>query len=135
MIVVDASILVGLLKDEADVMMLEPLVIGPARCIIGAPTLVEASLWALTNGRQRSDYLEAWASSSHVTVHPFDHAMAQLARDAFGRFGRPSGHPARLKFGDALTYAVAMTLGLPLLYKGGEFGGTDVISHPASIRL
>ncbi len=45
MIVVDASILVGLLKDEADVMMLEPLVIGPARCIIGAPTLVEASLW------------------------------------------------------------------------------------------
>ncbi len=54
MIVVDASILVGLLKDEADVMMLEPLVIGPARCIIGAPTLVEASLWALTNGRQRS---------------------------------------------------------------------------------
>jgi hypothetical protein len=39
-----------------------------------------------------------------------------------------SGHPARLNFGDCLSYALASVSGQPLLYKGDDFGHTDVVS-------
>jgi ribonuclease VapC len=71
----------------------------------------------------------------NVSVVPFDLAMARIAEDAMRRFGRGSGHPARLNFGDGLTYAVAMALGRPVLFKGADFGLTDALLHPASIRL
>ena len=46
----------------------------------------------------------------------------------------PSGHPAQLNFGDSLSYAVAAVMRAPLLFKERDFGLTDVMSHPASIR-
>jgi ribonuclease VapC len=60
--------------------------------------------------------------------------MADAATTAFDRFGRASGHPARLNFGNRMAYAVAAVMRAPLLFKGGDFGLTDVIAHPASIR-
>jgi ribonuclease VapC len=61
--------------------------------------------------------------------------MADVASRAFAAFGRGSGHPAKLNFGDCLVYAVASVLRAPLLFKGGDFGHTDVMVHPASIRM
>jgi ribonuclease VapC len=49
-------------------------------------------------------------------------------------FGKASGHPAKLNFGDCMAYAVAVALRAPLLFKGRDFGQTDVMAHPASIR-
>ena len=50
---------------------------------------------------------------------------AELARTAYRRFGR-GNHPARLNFGDCFAYALARETGEPLLYKGGDFGQTDI---------
>ncbi len=47
---------------------------------------------------------------------------------AFVTFGRGSGHPATLNFGDLFSYALAKVRGLPLLYKGDDFAQTDVVS-------
>jgi ribonuclease VapC len=60
--------------------------------------------------------------------------MADAASRAFAAFGRASGHPARLNFGDCMAYAVSAILQAPLLFKGGDFGLTDVLAHAASIR-
>jgi uncharacterized protein with PIN domain len=38
------------------------------------------------------------------------------------------GRPAGLNFGDCISYALARSRGLPLLYKGIDFAKTDVIS-------
>ena len=46
-----------------------------------------------------------------------------IARD---RYGKGSGHPARLNLGDCFSYAVAKRAGLPLLYKGNDFALTDL---------
>jgi ribonuclease VapC len=35
-------------------------------------------------------------------------------------------HPARLNFGDCLSYAVAKLADQPLLYVGGDFAKTDL---------
>lgn len=47
---------------------------------------------------------------------------------AFVAFGKGSGHPAGLNFGDVFSYALAKMRGLPLLYKGDDFARTDVAS-------
>jgi ribonuclease VapC len=49
------------------------------------------------------------------------------SRAAFVRFGK-GRHPARLNFGDCVSYALAQVRGLPLLYKGEDFAKTDVVS-------
>jgi ribonuclease VapC len=52
--------------------------------------------------------------------------MYRVAGDAVERYGKGRGHPARLNFGDCLSYAVAKASGLPLLFKGGDFSLTDI---------
>lgn len=51
---------------------------------------------------------------------------SQLAIDASQRFGRNSGHPARLNMGDCFAYACARANGARLLYKGDDFERTDL---------
>lgn len=46
---------------------------------------------------------------------------------AWRRFGK-GRHPAGLNLGDCLAYALARTLGEPLLFKGEDFGQTDVVA-------
>lgn len=53
--------------------------------------------------------------------------QAHLARAAFRDFGRGSGHPARLNFGDCFAYALAKATSEPLLFKGDDFPHTDVM--------
>jgi ribonuclease VapC len=134
-IVLDSSVLVGIIKGEADAERLLDL-LASEECTIGAPTLVETRAWCSVNLAVRaSGWLEDFIQSGPGTVLPFSRGMADAASAAFTRFGRGSGHPARLNFGDCLAYAVSAVLRAPLLFKGGDFGLTDVMTHPASIRL
>lgn len=61
-----------------------------------------------------------------ATIVPLDEAQARHASRAFARFGRGSGHPARLNYGDCFAYALAITRDEPLLFKGDDFIHTDV---------
>jgi ribonuclease VapC len=62
-----------------------------------------------------------------IEIIAFDEAQAVLAREAYLRFGK-GRHPAALNYGDCFSYALAKTLGEPLLYKGNDFSHTDVLS-------
>jgi ribonuclease VapC len=61
-----------------------------------------------------------------IDLEPVTVAQAHLARAAYRDFGRGSGHPARLNFGDCLAYALAIDRREPLLFKGNDFSHTDV---------
>ena len=54
--------------------------------------------------------------------------QAHIARAAYRDFGRSSGHPAQLNVGDCFSYALAKVTGEPLLFKGDDFGHTDLTS-------
>lgn len=58
----------------------------------------------------------------------------QLADESFAAFSRygKGQHPAKLNFGDCMSYALAKSLGAPLLYKGDDFAKTDVIPAVAA---
>ena len=134
MIVLDSSIIVGIIKGEADAMTLLDLLAGE-ECVIGAPTLVETRAWCSINlAAHSSRWLEHFIDAGPGMVVPFSREMADAASRAFASFGRASGHPARLNFGDCMAYAASAVLQAPLLFKGGDFGLTDVLAHPASIR-
>lgn len=62
-----------------------------------------------------------------VTVAPFTPEQARIARQAYRDYGRGSGHPAKLNFGDCLSYALAAETGEPMLFKGNDFIHTDVV--------
>ena len=53
-------------------------------------------------------------------------AEMDAAYAAFVAYGKGSGHPADLNFGDVFSYALAKVRGLPLLYKGDDFAQTDI---------
>ena len=56
---------------------------------------------------------------------PFDQSQAEIAMDAWRRFGK-GRHPAALNVGDCAAYALAKTLHQGLLFKGEDFSKTDV---------
>ena len=63
----------------------------------------------------------------HLVIEPFTEEQAQTARQAYRDFGRGSGHPAKLNFGDCFAYALAKCVDEPLLFKGNDFSQTDLV--------
>lgn len=52
--------------------------------------------------------------------------IVEAVMDAYLGFGKGTGHPARLNFGDCFSYAMAKRLDAPLLFKGNDFARTDL---------
>jgi ribonuclease VapC len=133
-IVLDSSVLVGLIRPETGLEALVDL-LDVEECAIGAPTLLEARIWCARNARGgRSPWLEDFLEEPGTVIVPFGRDMADAASRAFARFGKGSGHAAGLNFGDCMAYAVSTVLRAPLLFKGADFARTDVMAHEASIR-
>ena len=61
-----------------------------------------------------------------IVIDPVTEEQARIARAAYRDFGKGSGHPAKLNFGDCFAYALAKVSGEPLLFKGADFTHTDI---------
>jgi ribonuclease VapC len=125
-IAVDTSALLAVVFKEPEAEVFDQMIIF-GDCMIGAPVVLEARM-ALTR-MQRADYeatLQFLITRANVDIVPFDGDQCQVATEAFKRYGRGSGHPAKLNFGDCMSYAVARRHGLPLLFKGNDFTYTDL---------
>ncbi len=127
MIVVDSSAIVAIALDEPEAATFLHIMIGTLT-VIGAPTLLESRM--VLAGRGVRDPLDATAiilDASQTEVVAFDRALADHALSAFLRFGK-GRHAAALNYGDCMAYALARSLNAPLLFKGGDFTLTDLIS-------
>jgi ribonuclease VapC len=65
---------------------------------------------------------------AELTIEPVTVAQARIAREAYRDFGKGSGHPAGLNLGDCFAYALAKEMKEAILYKGHDFGRTDLRS-------
>ena len=79
--------------------------------------------------------LDDLISEAQLVIEPVTEAQARIAREAYRDFGRGSGHPAKLNFGDCFAYALARGTGEPLLFIGNDFALTDVASADSAIKL
>ncbi|MCU0505426.1 MAG: type II toxin-antitoxin system VapC family toxin, partial [Chloroflexi bacterium] len=125
--IVDTSALVAILQREQETDAFTRLVVGAPVVRLSAASYVE--LAAVVDGRGdrvTSGALDSFLRRWEIEIVPFTPAQARIARDAYQRFGRGSGHPARLNMGDCFAYALARDLGEPLLFKGRDFALTDI---------
>ncbi|CAM4088208.1 type II toxin-antitoxin system VapC family toxin [Nocardia ninae] len=65
---------------------------------------------------------------AQIELVPVSLEQAAIARAAYRDFGKGSGHKAKLNLGDCFAYALATVTKKPLLYKGNDFGHTDIRS-------
>ncbi len=79
-------------------------------------------------GHDMHGWIATFIEEYEVAVLAMTGEIAWLAADAALRFGRGSKHPAKLNFGDCMSYAFARHLNAPLLYKGDDFAHTDIMS-------
>ncbi|ORE92810.1 type II toxin-antitoxin system VapC family toxin [Aurantimonas sp. 22II-16-19i] len=127
MIVVDASAIVALLLAEEDAEQFRGALAVDPNPMISAPTYLETSIvLGARIGILAKSRIEGLMTLANIEVAPFTEAQAAIAADAWRRYGRGSGSPAKLNFGDCFSYALAVFLAAPLLFKGDDFGATDV---------
>jgi ribonuclease VapC len=127
-VIIDTSTVIAILKGEPEeIPMLR--VISRADVIrISAATLVELFLVVdRLKDPVLSNDLNDWLAASNLMVEPLTEDHARIARDANRRYGKGSGHPAKLNLGDCFSYALAIEKKEPLLFKGHDFSQTDVL--------
>jgi ribonuclease VapC len=133
-IAIDTSAILAILYREPEYDEFVDIMIENDRCFLSAVSYFEASLVLVGRGvPEVVAELDAFVGRTNVEVVPFDYELATRAREAFLRFGR-GRHPASLNLGDCVSYALAQTRELPLLYKGEDFVRTDVIKAALSRR-
>ncbi len=127
MIVLDTSALVAILSDEPERRAFNLAIEKAAARFISAASLLELKMVLFARfGPQASNAVDAFIARADIRVEPVTAQSAEIAFDAFRSFGRGTGHPARLNYGDCFAYALAREKGAPLLFKGRDFGQTDV---------
>lgn len=126
MIVVDTSALIAIVKKEAEEERFA-FAIGSDEAVIGAPTLFETRLVLQSLLRVGGDrFIEDMVANPAVRIEAFSLDHYRVAAAALRTYGRGQGHPAKLNFGDCMSYAVAKLNDAPLLYKGDDFIHTDI---------
>jgi ribonuclease VapC len=131
--VFDSSIILAIFRQEQGATDFLQVLEAANQRFVSAATVVEIDVVLFRAfGRKRME----WAFWDRLLRHPrtrivpFTTDLIELAMLGYtsfsaGRYG--------LNFGDCFSYATAKAFNLPLLFKGGDFGRTDLMSHPSSV--
>ncbi|QZT63220.1 MULTISPECIES: type II toxin-antitoxin system VapC family toxin [Mycolicibacterium] len=127
--IADSSAIIAILRDEDDAVDYARAVAAADVRRLSAASYLECGI-VLDAQRDPvvSRALDELIDEAAMTIEPVTERQAKLARRAYAEFGRGSGHPARLNFGDCLSYALALDRREPLLWKGNDFGHTGIAS-------
>lgn len=125
--IVDTSAVIAILKQEPDAGALSEALERADEIRMSAGTYVELGV-VVDSVRDpiASRKLDLFLNEAEVRIEPVTELQAKVARQAYRDFGKGSGHPAQLNFGDCFSYALAAVSGEALLFKGDDFSRTDV---------
>lgn len=124
--VIDTSALIAILQDEPERRAFNEAIEAADRRAMSVASFVEASMIVETRfGPDGVRSLDLFIAKAGIELVAVDANQAHVARTAFRVYGKRR-HPAGLNFGDCFAYALARTLGEPLLFKGSDFSLTDV---------
>jgi ribonuclease VapC len=124
--VIDSSVLVAILIGESDRDAYQRAIDASPSRLVSAVTKLETGMVMIgRRGLAAAEEVERLLARVSARIVPFDEHQADIARDAFARYGQ-GRHKAGLNFGDCAAYALAIAEAEPLLFKGTDFGATDV---------
>ncbi|WP_199777478.1 type II toxin-antitoxin system VapC family toxin [Bosea sp. FBZP-16] len=134
-IVVDSSAITAILRNEPERDRLLAALNASAANFCSMVTFVESFMVSTSRNANAPVALHLrLLEDLGIEAAPLDQKQAVLAAEAFARFGK-GRHPAKLNLGDCFSYALAKSLNAPLLYKGEDFGRTDLVAAVASQEL
>ena len=129
--IIDTSALLAILRNEPEAGAYARAITSTNIRRVSAVNYVEASI--VIDGSRNpvaSRRFDDLFREAQLVVEPVNEAQARIAREAYRDFGKGSGHPAGLNFGDCFAYALARAAGEPLLFKGDDFTHTDLSAVP-----
>lgn len=125
--IIDTSAISAILFGEVEGPAFLRALASPERKFMSAFTRLETSIVVESRkGNTGAQALAELMATSGIDTVPFDSGQAELALDAWRRYGK-GRHPAGLNLGDCAAYALSRFTGEPLLYKGDDFSRTDVV--------
>jgi ribonuclease VapC len=125
-LIIDSSAILAIVLLEPDEPKMLSAVMAATAIRMSAANWLETSI--IVDSRQNRKVaakFDAIITDLNIEIAAVSKEQAVIARDAYRRFGR-GRHPAKLNYGDCFAYALALTTGEPLLFKGNDFSQTDV---------
>lgn len=123
--IVDSSALMAIVNGEDDANRLLTAA-AASTCRMSLATWLEVAIVADSRSSGHGERLDRIIEALAIDVVPVSPRDGEVARVAHRRYGRGSGSPAHLNFGDCFAYALSVTAGEPLLFVGDDFTHTDV---------
>lgn len=124
--ILDSSAIVCVIEEEEGHGNLLDALDAAPEISVGAPTLFETAIVLISRqGAAGRAALHRFLTENSIASIPFGAHHWAIAAEAFIRFGK-GRHPARLNFGDCMTYATARLAADPLLCIGDDFAQTDL---------
>lgn len=126
--VIDSSAIVAILQGEPEAERFVIAIEADDVRLMAVPTILETSI-VIERRRGEAGVRELDLILQEIAVDAvaFDSEHLRIARRAYRTYGRRN-HRAGLNFGDCFSYALSRASGEPLLYKGADFGLTDVVA-------
>ena len=125
--IIDTSAVLTILRAKPEALSYARAIESAERRRISAANFLEAAI-VIDGSRDpvASRRFDEFVAAAGLSIEPVTEEQARVARDAFRDFGRGSGHPARLNFGDCFAFALSKVTEEPLLFKGNDFAHTDI---------
>ena len=124
--ILDTSALLAILLREPEAERFATSIENAEVVRLSAASYVEAAIYVDRNADEiRRAMLDTFLAEFSIRIEAVTAEQALLARQAFVLFGK-GRHKAGLNFGDCFTYALARAWREPVLFKGGDFGYTDL---------
>ncbi len=124
--VIDTSAFVAIVLIEREAAEFDERIRSATTRRVSVATWVEvAEVLTSRLGVDARPVLDRLEEEYRLDLIPVDQAQMRIAGEAMVRFGK-GRHPARLNYGDCFAYALSLSSGEPLLFKGDDFSKTDV---------
>ena len=129
MMFADSSAIVAILLGESDAVGLQAKLGAAERCLVSPAVRLETCM-VIASRRDVSptraqEFFDELALECGMIEIQIDERIGRLAVECFQRYGKGRDR-AQLNFGDCLSYACAKAHGVTLIFKGDDFGKTDV---------
>src|SRR5580704_18980837 len=99
--IIDTSAIVAILRNEPEAGACANAIASTTSRLVSAVNFVEAAV-VIDGSRDpiASRRFDELFAAARLIIEPVTEEQARLARETYRDFGRGSGHPARLNFGD-----------------------------------
>lgn len=127
--IVDTSAIIAILTAEPEQGLFVRTIVETGAARMAAATFLETALVVDGLGDPiKSRRLDGLIQALHIEIVDTTADHVRIARAAYQDFGKGSGHPAQLNYGDCFSYALAVATGEPLLFDGDDFSQTGLRS-------